>query len=87
MLIVDDFLMVPGLNMLFVFRQIHDPLETENASERSELQEEFTRLSSELKAGEITQAEFHTRGSELLRHLERIERLTAPVDTGISNEF
>lgn len=77
MLIVDDFVMVPKQNMLFILRQIYDPTETRAVVERSALRAQFMDLSSKLEMGEISQAEFHTCGAELLRSLQKMERLTA----------
>ena len=77
MLIVDEYIEVPALNMLFIFRQIHEPSAEELVGSSSELRAEYADLSSKRKTGEISEAEFHTRGRKLLRRLQTIERLTS----------
>jgi hypothetical protein len=86
MLIVDDFLTVRGQNVLFIFRQIYDPVDSNSLGECSTLRAQFVELSSKLETGEISPAEFNTCGGELLRDLERIERHTSQ-GTGTGNTY
>ncbi len=73
MLIVDDVVKFPFKSILWVFREIYEAAVQQIANEGEEIRTELSQLYLSLEAGEVTEADFDARESQLLDRLDAIE--------------
>lgn len=73
MLIVDDILLSPIRGILWVFQEIHNAAQEEQANEAQAITAELSDLYMMLETGKITAGEFDTREKELLDRLDRLQ--------------
>ena len=72
MLIADDILLFPFKGLLWVFEEIYNAAEQEIRDQADQITIELQRLYVLLEQGQITEAEFDRRESELLDRLDEI---------------
>ena len=73
MLIIDDLLLFPVRSILWVFQEIHNAAQEEQANEADAITAELSELYMMLETGKITEAEFDTREKTLLDRLDGIK--------------
>lgn len=73
MLIVDDILLFPVRSILWVFQEIHNAAQEEQANEAEAITAELSELYMMLETGKITETEFDTREKTLLDRLDGIK--------------
>ena len=73
MLIVDDILLFPVRSILWVFKEIHNAAQEEQANEAEAITAELSELYMMLETGKITETEFDTREKTLLDRLDGIK--------------
>ena len=73
MLIVDDILLFPVRSILWVFQEIHNDAQEEQANEAEAITAELSDLYMMLETGKITETEFDTREKTLLDRLDGIK--------------
>jgi hypothetical protein len=84
MLLIDDILTFPIKGIFWIFREIHNATQQEQAGEADRITAALTELYMSLETGRITEAEFDAREQELLDRLEQLQESAAgqPVDSG-----
>jgi hypothetical protein len=65
-LIVDDILAFPARGLVWIFRELHNAVQQELATEAETITAELSRLYIILETGGITEAEFDAREKKLL---------------------
>jgi hypothetical protein len=73
MLIIDDLLLFPVRSILWVFKEIHNAAQEEQANEAEAITAELSELYMMLETGKITETEFDTREKTLLDRLDGIK--------------
>ncbi len=73
MLIIDDLLLFPVRSILWVFQEIHNAAQEEQANEAEAITAELSELYMMLETGKITETEFDTREKTLLDRLDGIK--------------
>ncbi len=73
MLIIDDLLFFPVRSILWVFQEIHNAAQEEQANEAEAITAELSELYMMLETGKITETEFDTREKTLLDRLDGIK--------------
>jgi hypothetical protein len=73
MLIIDDILAAPFKGLIWIFREIQEAAEQEQAGEADRITAQLSELYMRLETGEITEAEFEAREKELLDRLDQIQ--------------
>ena len=73
MLIVDDILLFPVRSILWVFQEIHNAAQEEQANEAEAITAELSELYMMLETGKITETEFDTREKILLDRLDVVQ--------------
>ena len=73
MLIVDDILLFPVRSILWVFKEIHNAAQEEQANEAEAITAELSELYMMLETGKITETEFDTREKILLDRLDVVQ--------------
>jgi len=73
MLFVDDILLFPVRSILWVFQEIHNAAQEEQANEAEAITAELSELYMMLETGKIAAGEFDTREKELLDRLDRLQ--------------
>ena len=84
MLLIDDILTFPIKGIFWIFREIHNAAQQEQAGEADRITTALTELYMSLETGRITEAEFDAREQELLDRLEQLQESAAsqPAATG-----
>ena len=72
MFIIDDILLFPARGILQVFREVHNAVQQENATEADTITIELCDLYMMLETGKITETEFDACEKELLDRLDEI---------------
>lgn len=72
MFLVDDILVAPFRGLLWVFEEIRDAAEQEQGAEADAITLELQRLYTTFESGQITEAEFDLKETELLDRLDQI---------------
>jgi len=73
MLIVDDILLFPVRSILWVFKEIHNAAQEEQANEAEAITAELSELYMMLETGKITENEFDAREKTLLDRLDVVQ--------------
>jgi hypothetical protein len=73
MFLVDDLLLAPIKGVLWVFREIHDAAQQEQAGESEAITGALSELYMKLETGQITAAEFDAQEKVLLDRLDRLQ--------------
>ncbi|MBI2833993.1 MAG: gas vesicle protein GvpG [Acidobacteria bacterium] len=73
MFLVDDLLLAPFSGLLWVFKQIYEAAEQEQAQEAESLTESLGELYRKLETGAVTEEEFAAGEKMLLDRLEAIQ--------------
>jgi hypothetical protein len=73
MLLIDDILTFPIKGIFWIFREIHNAAQQEQAGEADRITTALTELYMSLETGRITEAEFDARERELLDRLEQLQ--------------
>lgn len=88
MFLVDDLLLAPIKGVFWVFREIHDAAQQEQAGEGEAITVALSELYMQLETGQITEAEFEAQEKILLDRLDRLQvrekRAEAPGPKGKS---
>jgi predicted Zn-dependent peptidase len=77
MLLIDDILTFPIKGIFWIFREIHNAAQQEQAGEAERITAALTELYMSLETGRITEAEFDAREQELLNRLEQLQESVA----------
>ena len=81
MFLIDDILLTPFRSILWIFKEINNAANREQADEAVATTARLSELYMQLETGAITEEEFSAQEESLLRHLDRLERHTS-ADTG-----
>jgi hypothetical protein len=73
MFLLDDIFLAPFKGLVWVFEEIRDAAEQELANDADLITIQLQQLYTLLESGQITEAEFDTRESELLDRLDAIQ--------------
>jgi hypothetical protein len=73
MFLIDDLLLSPVKGVLWVFREIHDAAQKEQAGESESITAALSELYMRLETGQITEAEFDVQEKVLLDRLDRLQ--------------
>lgn len=73
MFLIDDLLLSPIKGILWVFREIHDAAQQEQAGEGESITAALSELYMKLETGQITEAEFDAQEKVLLDRLDRLQ--------------
>jgi hypothetical protein len=79
MFLIDDVLLSPMKGILWVFREIHDAAQEDQAGESDRITAQLSELYMKLETGQITEAEFDAQEKVLLDRLDRIQATAAPI--------
>jgi hypothetical protein len=85
-MVLGRILTAPMRGMLWIFEEIHDAAESEVVGQAQNLTHELTRLYEQLDRGEISEAEFESRESELLERLEALDQFGEPDEETASDD-
>jgi len=72
MFLLDDVLLFPVRSLLWVFKEIHNAAEAEQANEADAITAKLSELYMMLETGQMTEAEFDTAEKTLLDRLDAI---------------
>jgi hypothetical protein len=78
MFLLDDILVAPFKGLVWVFEEIRDAAEQELANDADLITIQLQQLYTMLESGQITEAEFDVRESELLDRLDAIQERGMP---------
>ena len=73
MFLVDDLLLSPFTSLLWVFKEIHEAVQQEEAGEAEGVTRSLSELYMKLETGVITEEEFAAEEKQLLDRLDAIE--------------
>ena len=79
MFLIDDICMSPMKGILWVFREIHDAAQEDQAGKAIGSPRQLSELYMKLETGQITEAEFDAQEKVLLDRLDRIQATAAPI--------
>jgi len=79
MFLIDDVLLSPIKGILWVFREIHDAAQEDQAGESDRITAQLSELYMKLETGTISEAEFDAQEKVLLDRLDRIQETVAPI--------
>jgi len=82
MFLIDDVLLAPMKGILWVFQEIHDAAQADQAGESDRITAQLSELYMKLETGQITEAEFDAQEKVLLDRLDRIQATAAPIAAG-----
>ena len=77
MFLIDDVLLFPVHGILWVFKEIHNAVEADMASESEAITARLSELYMMLETGQVTEAEFDAAEKALLDRLDAIKERTA----------
>lgn len=80
MLLVDDLLLAPIKSLLWIFKEVYNAAQQDQASAAEQLTEALRQLYMSLETGQITEAEFDAQEKRLLDQLDRLQGLDVPDD-------
>ncbi len=72
MFLVDDVLLFPMTSILWIFRELHNAVQQEVASESQNITAQLSELYMMLETGQITEEDFDAREKVLLDRLEEL---------------
>ncbi len=73
MFLLDDIFLAPFKGLVWVFEEVRDAAEQELANDADLVTIQLQQLYTMLESGQMTEAEFETRESELLDRLDAIQ--------------
>ena len=73
MFLIDDILLSPIKGILWVFQEIDDAAQEDQAGEGDRITAQLSELYMKLETGQITEAEFDAQEKVLLDRLDRIQ--------------
>jgi len=73
MFLIDDILMAPAKGLLWVFKEIRDAAEEEQANEAEGITTKLSELYMMLETGQMTETEFDAAEKALLDRLDAIK--------------
>ncbi|MFH1080764.1 MAG: gas vesicle protein GvpG [Pseudomonadota bacterium] len=73
MFVVDDILLAPVRGLFWIFKEIRDAAEEEQANEAEAIPAKLSELYMMLETGQMTEAEFDAEEKELLDRLDAIK--------------
>ena len=73
MFLIDDLLLSPMKGILWVFREIHNAAQEDQAGESDRITAQLSELYMKLETGQITEAEFDAQEKVLLDRLDRLQ--------------
>jgi hypothetical protein len=73
MFLIDDILMAPVRGLFWVFKEIRDAAEEEQANEAEDITAKLSELYMMLETGQMTEAEFDAEEKALLDRLDAIK--------------
>ena len=76
MFLVDDILMAPARGLFWIFKEIHNAVEEEQANEAESITTKLSELYMMLETGQMTEAEFDAAEKTLLDRLDAIKERT-----------
>ena len=77
MFLVDDILLFPVRSILWIFREIHNAAQEEQAGETERITAQLSELYMMLETGKMTEEEFDTAAKGLLDRLDAIKERAA----------
>jgi len=73
MFLIDDLLTAPFRGLLWIFNEIRQAAQEEQAGEADNIRQQLVELYMQLETGRITEAEFDAREQQLLDRLDRAQ--------------
>jgi len=73
MFLIDDVLLSPMKGIFWVFREIHDAAQEDQAGESDRITAQLSELYMKLETGQITEEEFDAQEKVLLDRLDRLQ--------------
>ncbi|HAY23304.1 gas vesicle protein GvpG [Desulfobacca acetoxidans] len=73
MFLLDDVVMAPFKGIFWIFKEIHDAAQQEQAGESDAITASLSELYMKLDTGQITEAEFDAQEKILLDRLDRLQ--------------
>jgi hypothetical protein len=80
MFLIDDILLAPARGLFWIFEEIHNAAEQDEANEAESFTEQLRNLYLQLETHNITEEEFDTNEKILLDRLDAIEARRSPQD-------
>ncbi|MBU1184316.1 MAG: gas vesicle protein GvpG [Proteobacteria bacterium] len=77
MFLVDDILLAPVRGLFWIFKEIRDAAEEEQANEAEAITTKLSELYMMLETGQMTEAEFDAKEKALLDRLDAIKERAA----------
>ena len=77
MFLIDDILMAPARGLFWIFKEIGNAVEEEQANEAQAITAKLSELYMMLETGQMTEAEFDAAEKALLDRLDAIKERTA----------
>ena len=77
MFLVDDILMAPARGLFWLFKEIHNAAEEEQANEAESITTKLSELYMMLETGQMTEEEFDAEEKVLLDRLDAIKERAA----------
>ena len=77
MFLVDDILFAPARGLLWIFKEIRNAVEEEQANEAETITTKLSEIYMMLETGQMTEAEFDAAEKVLLDRLDAIRERTA----------
>ena len=79
MFLIDDVLLAPMKGILWVFQEIHDAAQEDQAGESDRITAQLSELYMKLETGQITEEQFDAQEKVLLDRLDRIQATAAAI--------
>jgi len=76
MFFLDDILLSPFTSLMWICRELKKAVDQENVNVKDKLSDELSRLYMLLETGQINEADFETRETEILDELDRLAGLS-----------
>lgn len=73
MFLIDDILLAPARGLFWIFKEIHNAVEAEQANEAEAITTRLSELYMMLETGQMTEAEFDAAEKTLLDRLDAIK--------------
>ena len=80
MFLIDDVLLSPAYSLMFIFREIHNAAQQEEAAEAEHITTQLSDLYMMLDTGKISEEEFNAQEKVLLDRLDRIDERAAVIE-------
>jgi len=80
MFLIDDVLLAPMKGILWVFQEIHDAAQEDQAGEGDRITAQLSQLYMNVETGRLTEAEFDAQEKVLLDRLDRIQQTATRIE-------